>query len=102
MFTLSVFLIVAAGQSHTHSSSEDSRPAGIASTVLWMASAPREGWFGESIAPMGDLDGDGVTDLLVGNPISGNWGSGGGRSGLGTRRKHVLLSRPGSVSFLSG
>jgi hypothetical protein len=35
---------------------------------LWAINGPPNSWFGEAIAEPGDLDGDGVSDLLVGAP----------------------------------
>jgi hypothetical protein len=83
MLTSSLLLPIAAAPLLVQSSSDGPKRAGISSTVLWTTPAPREGWFGGSVTTMDDLDGDGVTDLLVGNPAYWREGA-------------------GSVSFLSG
>lgn len=63
--------------------------SGATGSELWQAKSDRAGvWYGAAIATVGDVDGDGCRDLLVG-------GNHGGAKGL----VRVLSSRTGEVRF---
>lgn len=50
------------------------RPGGLSPAPVWIASssAPLDDTFGRAIAPLGDFDGDGFDDFVIGDPLYGD------------------------------
>ena len=78
---LAIVLVIAAQQAKPVPTSA------FTSSVLWTLAAPDAGELGQSIAAIGDIDGDHVGDLLAGSPIVQDCFS---------------AFAPGSVVFVSG